>query len=73
MIVQHHIVLDIFRNKKARWSVDHDLNKFDYALPGNDSIPHKLQYSCPLFFLLVLKFNSPCVPTIPLGIINKQT
>lgn len=58
MFVQHHIVLDIFCNKKARWSVDHDLNKFDYALPGNDSIPHKLQYSCPNIFAEIFVFSS---------------
>lgn len=58
MFVQHHIVLDIFCNKKARWSVDHDLNKFDYALPENDSIPHKLQYSCPNIFAEIFVFSS---------------
>lgn len=39
----------------------------------NYSIHVQIFLQRSLFFLLVLKFNSPCVPAIPLGIINKQT
>lgn len=28
------------------------------ALPGNDSIPHKLQYSCPNIFAEIFVFSS---------------